>query len=543
MAGYKETLRNILGEIPLTAEFYYELKKKNNEPISTRYRLKNIQSRMPQILEDLKANRKSCAKPKKIFVFASLHYWIEHAAMVSLYFGAQGHDVTFGYLPYSDWQKDVNKFDLRRQDLYTKQVFEDTGDFIKLVSFLPLHPSFKKLPEEIEQIIDEVSTYDAQYTLQVEEVAKDDPLYQMRFEKNEAFARMVYPWLLENKPDYIIIPNGTIQEMGVLYRIAKWMEIPVTTYEFGEQRKRIWLAQNREVMRQETDDLWKVRRNIPATEEEMDKIRTMLSARQRADLWGNFTRRWQGSEKIGSEKIRQELNLDDRPIALLATNVLGDSLTLGRQVFSKNMAEWIERTVQYFAERKDAQLIIRVHPGEKLTHGQSMVDVVNHLIPNLPEHIHLIKPEDSINSYDLVDIATFGLVYTTTMGLEMPMSGVPVIVAGQTHYRGRGFTNDPDSWVNYFKILGTALDHPEKFRMTEDQVKLAWQYAVAFFFDYARPFPWHLVKMWDDYEKRPMSLVLSEEGQKDFSQTFEYMIGKNLDWREIYEDRISKETE
>ena len=79
--------------------------------------------------------------------------------------------------------------------------------------------------------------------------------------------------------------------------------------------------------------------------------------------------------------------------------------------------------------------------------------------------------------------------------------------------------------------------------MTEDQVKLAWQYAVAFFFDYARPFPWHLVKMWDDYEKRPMSLVLGEEGQKDFSQTFEYMIGKNLDWREIYEDRISKETE
>ena len=535
MPNYKETFRNILGEIPLTAEFYYELKKKN-QPF-TRYSLKNIQANLPQMLADIENNKKNCDDPKKIFVFTSLHYWIEHAATLALYFSAFGHDVTFGYLPYSDWQKPVNKFDLRRQDIYTKKVFEDAGKYIKIQSFLPLHPSYKKLPDEIMEIIKEVSSYDTQYTLQVEDFAEDEPLYKMRLNANENFARMVYAWLLENKPDYIIIPNGTIQEMGVLYRIAKWMQIPVTTYEFGEQRKRIWIAQNREVMRQETDDLWEARREIPLDDAEFEKMRNMLSARQRADLWENFTRRWQGTEKVGSEKIREELNLDDRPIVFLATNVLGDSLTLGRQKFSKNMAEWIERTVQYFAERKDAQLVIRVHPGETLTHGQSMVDVVKHLMPILPSHIHLIKPTDKINSYDLVDIATVGLVYTTTMGLEMPMSGVPVIVAGETHYRGRGFTMDPDSWVSYYKMIGTILDNPESVVLSETQVKLAWQYAYSFFFEYARPFPWHLVKMWDDYEKRPMSYVLSEQGQSEFARTFDYMIGKPLDWDEIFSEK------
>ena len=535
MPNYKETFRNILGEIPLTAEVYYELKKKN-QPF-TRYSLKNIQANLPQMLADIENNKKNCDDPKKIFVFTSLHYWIEHAATLALYFSAFGHDVTFGYLPYSDWQKPVNKFDLRRQDIYTKKVFEDAGKYIKIQSFLPLHPSYKKLPDEIMEIIKEVSSYDTQYTLQVEDFAEDEPLYKMRLNANENFARMVYAWLLENKPDYIIIPNGTIQEMGVLYRIAKWMQIPVTTYEFGEQRKRIWIAQNREVMRQETDDLWEARREIPLDDAEFEKMRNMLSARQRADLWENFTRRWQGTEKVGSEKIREELNLDDRPIVFLATNVLGDSLTLGRQKFSKNMAEWIERTVQYFAERKDAQLVIRVHPGETLTHGQSMVDVVKHLMPILPSHIHLIKPTDKINSYDLVDIATVGLVYTTTMGLEMPMSGVPVIVAGETHYRGRGFTMDPDSWVSYYKMIGTILDNPESVVLSETQVKLAWQYAYSFFFEYARPFPWHLVKMWDDYEKRPMSYVLSEQGQSEFARTFDYMIGKPLDWDEIFSEK------
>ncbi|MBQ4513600.1 MAG: hypothetical protein II969_11460 [Anaerolineaceae bacterium] len=535
MPNYKETFRNILGEIPLTAEFYYELKKKN-QPF-TRYSLKNIQANLPQMLTDIEKNKKTCDDPKKIFVFTSLHYWIEHAATVALYFSAFGHDVTFGYLPFSDWQKPVNKFDLRRQDIYTKKILEDAGKYITIQSFLPLHPSYKKLPDEIIDIIKEVSSYDTQYTLQVEDFAEDEPLYKMRLTANENFARMVYVWLLENKPDYIIIPNGTIQEMGVLYRIAKWMQIPVTTYEFGEQRKRIWIAQNREVMRQETDDLWEARKAIPLDDAEFEKMRNMLSARQRADLWENFTRRWQGTEKVGSEKIREELNLDERPIVFLATNVLGDSLTLGRQKFSKNMAEWIERTVQYFAERKDAQLVIRVHPGETLTHGQSMVDVVKHLMPMLPSHIHLIKPTDKVNSYDLVDIAAVGLVYTTTMGLEMPMSGVPVIVAGETHYRGRGFTMDPDSWVSYYKMIGNILDNPGSAALTETQVKLAWQYAYSFFFEYARPFPWHLVKMWDDYEKRPMSYVLSEQGQAEFARTFDYMIGKPLDWNEIFSEK------
>ncbi len=34
-----------------------------------------------------------------------------------------GHEVTLGYLPYSEWQKPVHAFDLRRQNLYARDVF------------------------------------------------------------------------------------------------------------------------------------------------------------------------------------------------------------------------------------------------------------------------------------------------------------------------------------------------------------------------------------------------------------------------------------
>jgi capsule polysaccharide export protein KpsC/LpsZ len=57
--------------------------------------------------------------------------------------------------------------------------------------------------------------------------------------------------------------------------------------------------------------------------------------------------------------------------------------------------------------------------------------------------LHVIRPTEKINTYDLMEIAGLGLAYTTTVGMEMAMRGVPVILAGQTHYRGRGFTHDP----------------------------------------------------------------------------------------------------
>lgn len=529
--GYKQLITRFLGEIPLTAEFYFQLKN-NSEP-GTRFSLKNLKARLPKMLEELEANRKKIENPKKILIFTSLHYWIEEAATLALYFAAQGHQVTFGYLPYADWKNPVNKFDVRKQDLYTKKVLEGAEKFMTIHSFMPAFPMYKSFPEEIASIASEISIYDAQYTLQVEEIDTENQLYKMRRERNETFAKLLYNWIQANRPDQMIIPNGTIQEMGVAYRIAKWLEIPVSTYEFGEQRKRIWIAQNREVMRQETDDLWAVRKDVPASDAELEKVRAMFSARQKADLWENFSRRWQGAERVGQEKIRAELGLDDRPIVFLATNVLGDSLTLGRQTFSRNMAEWIERTIQYFLERTDAQLVIRVHPGEQFTHGTSMVDVVEALCPSLPPHIHLITPTDKTNSYDLVDIATVGLVYTTTMGLEMAMSGVPVVVAGQTHYRGRGFTYDPNNWVTYYKMVSSILNEPEKAVLTEDQVRMAWSYAYSFFFEYPRPFPWHLVRMWDDYDKRPFSYVLSPEGQAEYDESFRYLLGEPMDWEKI----------
>ncbi len=528
----KDSIKNVLGQIPFTAELYW-LVRQRGSPLQSRYSLKNLQAAIPELMAQATHFQKDNPNARKVFVFASLHYWIEHAALLSVTLATLGHKVSFGYLPYSDWQTAINRFDYRRQNAYTKKVLRQLSSLVKIVPFPDIRTGYKPLPDAVQQIVELVTTYDTQYTLQVENVDPESDIYRMRLERNEEAVRTALAVFAVQKPEVVIVPNGTIQEMGVIYRIARHMKIPVVTYEFGDQRQRIWLAQNAEVMRQETDAMWKARQSLPIKKKQMERLRALFAARQGAKPWENFSRRWQGSPKRGGEKVREELGLDDRPVVVLATNVLGDSLTLGRQIFSRSMGEWISRTVQYFIGKPDVQLVIRVHPGEVLTHGLSMVDVVRNVLPNLPEHIRLIKPADKTNTYDLIAVADAGLVYTTTVGLEMAMSGLPVIVTGKTHYRGRGFTFDPDTWVSYYKQLGQILAAPEKHRLSHEKIELAWQYAYRFFFEFPRPFPWHLVRMWEDYKSNPLSKVLSKKGMEQYADTFNYLVGKPIDWQNV----------
>ncbi len=179
------------------------------------------------------------------------------------------------------------------------------------------------------------------------------------------------------------------------------------------------------------------------------------------------------------------------------------------------------------------QLVIRIHPGEVLIHGQSMVDVINRVLPSLPEHIHVIGPEEKVNTYDLIAAANLGLVYTTTVGLEMAMSGVPVIVAGETHYRNRGFTLDPEGWVRYYKTIKAVLEEPSLYRMKKEQIDLAWAYAYRFFFNFPFPFPYHEVHLWDDYRSQPIEEIFRPKNWTKYKKAFQYLAGEDIDCEAI----------
>jgi capsule polysaccharide export protein KpsC/LpsZ len=144
--------------------------------------------------------------------------------------------------------------------------------------------------------------------------------------------------------------------------------------------------------------------------------------------------------------------------------------------------------------------------------------------------MRVVGAEDSVNTYDLVALADLGLVYTTTVGLEMAMSGLPVIVAGETHYRGKGFTTDPSNWEEYFSALDRDLANLQSAKLDQRQIDMAWHYAYRFFFDYPQPYPWHLLHFWKDAESTPLNQIFSEAGQAKYARTFDHLLGQPFEW-------------
>jgi len=522
--------KRALGQLPLTAELYQRWIAIDRVPPHG-FALERLEDALPGWVAAASRARSlaSLNEARRVLVMGYLQWWVEYACALSLLLAAMGHETGLAFLPYRRWTGQVQPFDLRRQRAYMLRVLGQAGSLLRLHDLSTTSP--KSLPAELLRELKLLSRIDVQYTLQREEIeigngGADEALYRLRLTRNQAAAAAAVELLGREDYQVVIIPNGSILEFGAVYRAARHLEVPVVTYEFGEQRQRMWLAQDDEVMRLDTSGLWQARADLPLTEAETEAVRTLNAAREGATEWSNFARRWQARSTKGAGKVRRELELDDsRPLVLLCTNVVGDSLALGREVFTRGMADWLSLTVKHLGARPDVQLVVRVHPGELLGAGHPSMDILRAAYPELPDQVRAVPPESDISTYDLIELADVGLVYTTTVGLEMAMKGIPVIVAGQAHYRGKGFTYDPEDRRDYLETLDQLLADPERLRLGEGQVELAWRYAYRFFFEFPFSFPWHLVRFWEDMAKRPFEDLVKDGGAMPYTRTVRALVG------------------
>ncbi|NIS83329.1 MAG: hypothetical protein GTO14_24730 [Anaerolineales bacterium] len=533
--GLKSTAKSLLGNIPFAVELWQSIRPASGE-IPGGYRLDKLEAVLPSWVGAASATR-TIVKPKRskrILIVCALSWWVEYGTALGLWLSSQGHDVEMAFLPYRRWTEDVRRFDVRRQRSYLKNVLAPTKPLFRIHDLLGLSPS--DLPSDLIRSIEAQSRIDVQYTMRretisVENDGQDHKLYGLRLARNLTFSRTLYALMQERPFDLMILPNGSILEFGAAYRLARFLDVPVVTYEFGEQRGRIWLAQNDEVMLQDTSKLWRARGHVELTEDEVSALTELRQARRGGKLWSNFTRQWQTQESKGANAAREALGLDgNRPITLLCTNVVGDSLSLGRQLFTDGMADWLMKTVSFFADRPETQLVVRVHPGELRGVGHPSEEIVQAALPEMPDHVIVVPPDAKVNTYDLIEITHLGLVYTTTVGLEMTMSGIPVVVAGRTHYREKGFTHDPDSFDEYFSMIDMLLARPFGEGLSLEEMALAERYAYRFFFEYALPFPWHLRYFWEDINSHPLEDCLEPEGQMRYERTLAALSGDPVVW-------------
>ena len=533
VSSARSRVKEALGRVPAAAEAYQAVLASGKQPQGG-YRLDRLREEMPGWVADgLKARQSGGPLPaKKILVVASLPWWLEYGAAVSVLLAGSGCDVGMGFVPYRTWTDSVQTFDRRRQSANIRRVLAPLTGLARVHDLSG--PAKQKLGTDLMRSLEQLSLSDVQYTLQREDAGVEgEPegadLFQLRLERNLAAASAILDLIQHEGYQVVLIPNGSILEFGAAFRAARSIGATAVTYEFGEQRERLWLAQNEEVMRQNTDDFWTLKSEQQLSQSEKTRLEAMYAARRSGLRWDRFDRQWQSAPSRGAVSVSAELGIHtDGPVALLCTNVVGDSLALNRQVFTKGMADWLALTVKYFEDPRAGQLVVRVHPGEMLGAGHPSAAVVRQALPDLPKHVIVVGADSQINTYDLIELADVGLVYTSTVGLEMAMADMPVVVAGQTHYRGKGFTFDPETPEEYIRTVERLIAAASNGEQVAVAADLAAQYAYRFFFEYPFPFPWHLIGFWGDIKERPMGQVLSDP--EEYRESLSALVGEPTNW-------------
>jgi hypothetical protein len=180
-----------------------------------------------------------------------------------------------------------------------------------------------------------------------------------------------------------------------------------------------------------------------------------------------------------NNKVNNFFNADyKKDTVILAANIIWDLAALDKQLFFKNMSDWIVSTVKWFSSKKNLQLIIRAHPLETSHKLPTTIETVksilirNKLFP-LPENIIFIDSDNKIlfdNLYNLFKPKAI-LVHTSTVGFEcVAKYGCKVITTGSAHYREMGFTYDPKNKIEYFEEIIKSFKY-ERGNIVNSDVK------------------------------------------------------------------------
>jgi hypothetical protein len=282
----------------------------------------------------------------------------------------------------------------------------------------------------------------------------------------------------EYSPTQVLLLNGLLLFESIIWEICRSKGIPVITYERAFILDTFVFSREEAAGYYRFDDAWSKSRHVDLTPAENDELETYLLDRQlglRAsdDYWRNVS-----YEKVTSNSTGKR--------AVLFTNLVWDAAVLRQDIAFPSIVDWIVEAIEEFRKRPNDELVIRVHPAETKLLGresrEEMEVALRTRVAEIPENVIIIPSSDPKSSYQLMREADFGLVYSSTAGLEMVLAGKPVIVAAQTHYRGKGFTIDVKSPSEFSAAIDQLIVDPQS--MNPD-MNLARKYAYLFFFSAA----------------------------------------------------------
>ena len=289
------------------------------------------------------------------------------------------------------------------------------------------------------------------------------------------------------QPDVVLMLCGLFMPEHVMMDIARSRGIRVVVYEIGMYAQDALMIQHDRPIDYDDKENWERYKDRPLTVDENSTLDRYLYERSQGRL--SVVNYWPDKEE-DVQYIRDSLGISsDKPTAVLFPNITWDSALFEKDIAFSGMFNWLNKTIDYYISHPQYQLIVRAHPAEVILPGslrESVISYITSRYPKLPPNIILVSPESKISSYTLMDMSQVGLSYASTTAIELGIRGIPTLVAGEVHFRRKGFTIDIDDASSYCQVLDEVMRGNVSLSK-ESIVEIARRYAYFTFFRTSMP--------------------------------------------------------
>ena len=298
--------------------------------------------------------------------------------------------------------------------------------------------------------------------------------------------------LQASAPDVLFLFNGRQSSTRVALELARRHGIRVVTHERGPRNETLGMWVDHTCVSLEPyRRLWRDWGEVPLTADELETMDRFLWERAHGINLGFVP---YNTDPQAEDELFARLGLDpQRPLWALFTSS-DDEISAERewQGSFPSQLDWIQRTIDFAGRHPELQLVVRVHPntGSKRSVGANVGQLreLTALGDRLPENVRLILPDEDLSSYTLMDAATVGLVYASTVGIELACKGKATLIAAPSAFSGLPFAHtvlEPERYeAKLEELRGVAVG-----TVSPEVRRLAYRMAYATWFRNGIDFP------------------------------------------------------
>lgn len=235
-------------------------------------------------------------------------------------------------------------------------------------------------------------------------------------------------------PDLVFATNGRTLPSALLLARARQRGIRVVTWDTEPTHPdALVFSHDGEAALVPLERDWARLAGTPLTPGEQAKLQTFAGA------WATLHHPRRGALPDGLRP--------GAPCVVAFANSAWDTAALDRDAGFGSLFDWLETLVRLARQHPEVDVVIRAHPAERagtpdLWSRTPVAATLRERCAPVPPHVHLVDAAEPIDTYALVARATAVLVYSSRIGLEAALAGRRPWIAGETTYRGKGFSRD-----------------------------------------------------------------------------------------------------